>query len=212
MCEGKNELNEKEIKQIEYEQICEDWRHRDSMLWQSLAVAITLTGVVFVAAFGKDIEKPWLFRVVLFLFASVLNFVLLLKIAKDHYYQLGSSDLLNKLESDKLKNDSQINPDQCQNLFRIWEPSKSYFEQLRNTCKIPWPCLYEWLSERSAFKWFFRIQLLLIIISFLSLCVSLYLFVGCELTKTAISKATLMSFPLAGNLSERTRRIADKQQ
>ena len=32
------------------------------------------------------------------------------------------------------------------------------------------------------------------------------------LTKTAISKATLMSFPLVGNLSEKTRRIADKPQ
>jgi hypothetical protein len=33
-----------------------------------------------------------------------------------------------------------------------------------------------------------------------------------QVTKTAISKAVLMSFPLVGNLSEKTRRIADKPQ
>jgi hypothetical protein len=32
------------------------------------------------------------------------------------------------------------------------------------------------------------------------------------LTNAAISKATLMSFPLVGNLSEKPRRIADKPQ
>ena len=31
-------------------------------------------------------------------------------------------------------------------------------------------------------------------------------------TNAAISKATLMSFPLVGNLSEKPRRIADKPQ
>jgi hypothetical protein len=180
MCEGKNELTEKELKQAEYEQICEDWRHRDSMLWQSLAVAITLTGAVFVAAFNKDIEKPWMFRTILFLIDSLLNFVLLLKISKDHYYQLGSNDLLNMLESGKLKNDHQINPDKCTDSFRIWKPSKSYFEQVKTSCKIPYFPLYEWLSGRSTFKWFFRILLFLIIISFASLCISFYHFIGCE--------------------------------
>jgi hypothetical protein len=33
-----------------------------------------------------------------------------------------------------------------------------------------------------------------------------------RITKTAISKVTLMSFPLVGNLSGKTRRIADKPQ
>ena len=33
-----------------------------------------------------------------------------------------------------------------------------------------------------------------------------------RITNAAISKATLMSFPLVGNLSEKPRRIADKPQ
>jgi len=33
-----------------------------------------------------------------------------------------------------------------------------------------------------------------------------------QVTNAAISKATLMSFPLVGNLSEKPRRIADKPQ
>jgi hypothetical protein len=32
-------------RHAEYEQVCTDWRHRDGMLWQSLAVAITVTGL-----------------------------------------------------------------------------------------------------------------------------------------------------------------------
>lgn len=179
MCEGKNELSEKELKQIEYGQICEDWRHRDSMLWQSLAVAITLTGTVFVVAFIKD--ATWMLSIFLFLLSFMLNWILLLKISKDHYYQLGSSDLLDKLENLKLRNDPQINPDEYTDPFRIWKPSKSYFEQVKNACKIPCPFLYEWLSERSAFKWFFRILLFLIIISLMFLCISLYFFIRFEL-------------------------------
>jgi len=180
VCEGEDELSKAELKRIEYEQICEDWRHRDSMLWQSLAVSVTLTGAVFVAVFNKDIQNPWLFRTILFLLASLLNCVLMVKISKDHYYQLGSSDLLFRLESGKLRNDYQINPDKCENPFRIWKPSESFFKQVKqakNACKIPCPCLYECLTGHSAFKWFFGTQLFLTIISFLSFLISLMCFI-----------------------------------
>ena len=35
------------LRNVEYEQLCEDWRHRDQMTWQSLAVSITITGIIF---------------------------------------------------------------------------------------------------------------------------------------------------------------------
>jgi hypothetical protein len=174
MGEGANEITEKELRQIEYEQICNDWRHRDSMLWQALAVAITLTGVVFVGAFSKDAENQWLFRTVIFFIAALLNFVIFLKISKDHYYQLGSSDLLDRLGSEKLKEDREINPDEHKDSLRIWEPSKNYFNHPERSRKIPFPCLYKWLSGRSAFKFFFGIQLVLLVITFAASCICAY--------------------------------------
>ncbi len=181
MCDGKDELTKKELKHIEYEQSCGDWRHRDSMLWQSLAVAMTLTGAVFVAAFNENVVKVWMLRPFLFFLSSLVNFLLLLKITKDHYYQLGSSDLLLRLESNKLRGDEQINPDGLKEPFRIWKPSKSYFnEQLReermNECKnkIPCTCLYKWLRNLSAFKGFFWTQFFLVIVSLAYFFLSLF--------------------------------------
>ena len=175
MCDGKDELSKQQLKQIEYGQICEDWRHRDSMLWQSLAVAITLTGAVFIAAFKKeDIDKIWMFRTILFFLSFLLNFVLLLKITKDHYYQLGSSDLLLRLEGHKLRDDEQIEPRRLEGPFRIWSPSESYFDEQLKKSKIPYPCLYKCLRNLSAFKWFFWVQLILVIVSLVSLGISLF--------------------------------------
>jgi hypothetical protein len=144
------------------------------MLWQALAVAITLTGVVFVGAFSKDVENQWLFRTVIFFIAALLNFVIFLKISKDHYYQLGSSDLLDRLGSEKLKKDRDINPDGYTDPLRIWKPSKDYFKLQKESRKIPFPCLYKWLSGRSAFKFFFGIQLVLLVITFAALCICAY--------------------------------------
>lgn len=195
MSNMKGELSTEELKRIEYEQICEDWRNRDSMLWQSLAVAITLTGAVFVAAFNKDM--PWIFRPILFLLSFLLNSVLLLKIVKDHYYQLGSGYLLSKLGDNKLKEYMQINPEKCETPengafsspivqdtqinpekcefrpLRIYELSTDYFEQLKKKGKIPFPFVYERLKKRSAFKGFFWIQLILVIISLVYFFISL---------------------------------------
>ncbi|MDO9098184.1 MAG: hypothetical protein Q7U60_08685, partial [Candidatus Methanoperedens sp.] len=115
------ELSEKELKQIEYEQLCEDWRHRDSMLWQSLAVAITLTGGVFGLVFGDATKVSWMSRFFLFLMASILNWVLLLKISKDHYYQLGSNELLSELGGKRLAANKYD--------WRIHKPSEEFFKE-----------------------------------------------------------------------------------
>lgn len=161
------ELSIKELKQIEYEQLCEDWRHRDSMLWQSLAVAITLTGIVFGVVFSTT-NVSWISKLVLFSMASTLNWVLLLKITKDHYYQLGSNDLLSELGG------KQLTADKYEYEWRIHKPSELYFNEKIQNNKIPSPHIYEFLMKRSAFKWFFGIQLLLLIITLISVFISLY--------------------------------------
>lgn len=163
MTDEERELNEKELKQIEYEQLCEDWRHRDSMLWQSLAVAITLTGIIFSVALREDMSL--MSRFILYGTALILNCVLLLKISKDHYYQLGSNELLSQIGcAMSLKRYD----------WRIHKPSDNFFEQLKRENKIPVPLLYEWLKNCSAFNCFFIIQIVLICIIFILLCISAY--------------------------------------
>lgn len=174
MSAKEKELSEKELKQIEYEQICEDWRHRDSMLWQSLAVAITSTGVIFSGAFSKDMS--WMLRSFLFGIAFIFNWILLLKISKDHYYQLGSSELLSILEGDKLISKFKTTTDKSVHTLRIYGPSDRFLRKMKEDKKLPFPTLYERLRKRPAFKWFFRVQLLLILIAFVSLCISVYYF------------------------------------
>ena len=172
MSREENELSEDVLKQIEYEQICEDWRHRDSMLWQSLAVSITLTGIIFGGAFSKDMS--WMLRSIPFSMAFMLNCILLLKISKDHYYQLGSSELLSKLGSGKLISKIKLGTD-THVCMRMCKPSGPFIKELENHKNIPCPTsLYKWLGNISAFKCFFATQLFLILITFVSLCVSVY--------------------------------------
>ena len=181
MTNEERELNEKELKQIEYEQLCEDWRHRDSMLWQSLAVAITLTGIIFGVALREDIS--WMSRFVLFGTALILNCVLILKISKDHYYQLGSNELLHQIGGDKISKRYD---------WRIHKPSDKFLEQLKRENKIPVPFLYKWLGNRSAFKCFFIIQMVLICIIFILLCTSIY-FIFLSLTQSPLSGGGVVS-------------------
>ena len=42
--------------EIEYREISADWRHRDAMLWQTLAVSIAFSGFVFSSWWGSEIR------------------------------------------------------------------------------------------------------------------------------------------------------------
>jgi hypothetical protein len=109
-CE-KIELSKEELSSLiktEYEQICQDWRHRDSMLWQSLAVAIALTGLTFSIVFNKEMKLDLSGKGIVLFLAFLLNMVLLVKICKDHYYQLGSNELLSKIGGQQLINTYKI--------------------------------------------------------------------------------------------------------
>jgi len=166
MCEKESELSKEAYERTEYEQISQDWRHRDSMLWQALTVSITLTGAVFVTAFTKDLGSSWVTKSILFFFSALLNYVLLLKITKDHYYQLGSTELLKRIEKARLEGNHLINPNE-QESFRLRKPSTEFLEDYKKKKgnRVPHSGMYKWLINRSAFKGFFRIQFTLLIIS-----------------------------------------------
>lgn len=142
----------------EYGEICSDWRHRDGMLWQSLAVAITVTSLTLnVTVSGTDM--PWLLRAGLFFLAFLLNFVVLLKIVKDNYYQHGSSQLLEALRVPGALADLGLGSDSP----RIHGPGMDIRDKRIASVKPKW--LYFWLARQSTFGFFFGLVVLLVLLT-----------------------------------------------
>lgn len=161
MCKKKIALNDENLfllMQAEYEQICQDWRHRDSMLWQSLAVAIALTGLTFSIVFNKEMKLDWAEKSIIFFLAFLLNMVLLVKICKDRYYQLGSNELLSRMGGQQLIEACELSCKDNKYDLRMHEPSYDFFEDSESGKKIP---LYGKFVKVSTFKWFFIVQLIL---------------------------------------------------
>jgi hypothetical protein len=80
-------------EEVEYEQISEDWRHRDNLTWQIPSVIVVIGGALIAAAFTLNI-KPFI-RPVLLGFAILLS--LCLTIA------LGQNLVLQKLNGKQLE-------------------------------------------------------------------------------------------------------------
>ena len=80
---------------LEYEQTCEDWRNRDSMLWQALALLVAISGAAFSFSFSSNLE--FFPKLIALMFTLILCFLAMVKIVKDHYYQNGSRKYLSKL-------------------------------------------------------------------------------------------------------------------
>jgi hypothetical protein len=117
-----------QLKLKEYDQICHDWRHRDTLLWQTLAVSITISGLAFTQIFNPEIKWPANIAISLILLG--INFVLLLTITKNHFYQLGSSELLKKMGQDKIIREMfPYDPDKLKDNLRICTAA----ENSRNT-------------------------------------------------------------------------------
>ena len=92
-----------------------------------------------------------------------INFVLLLSISKHHYYQQGSSELLQKMGQDKIIQELFANnPDRWNDNLRIWKPTESIITLNKENSRIPFPLFYFWLRKLSGFKAFFYTQLLII--------------------------------------------------
>jgi len=184
------------LKEAEYREISFDWRHRDAMLWQTLAVAIVFSSVIF-SSWG-DAKYTWPIKIVITLIAIITNFILLVKIVKDNYYQFGSSELLRKLGQEKFiaslyPNFNPKSKERLRGNTRIWRPDTSTLKEFGNK-RIPLFKLYLWLSHQSAFKWYFYFLVSLTIISIILCLISiLCVFSPCKTVCLSVNNSTLCS-------------------
>lgn len=81
------------LDEEEYNQISEDWRHRDNLTWQIPSVVAAITGGLIVAAFSIDtmntIIKPTLLGI-----GAALSLCLTFALAQNLYYQVASGEAL----------------------------------------------------------------------------------------------------------------------
>jgi HAD superfamily hydrolase (TIGR01484 family) len=151
--------SEQDFVRIEYAQVCDDWRHRDSMLWQSFAVAVAVTGFTVERAFSKEVPEPfaqWV-RIVLLTVGVIFNVILLLKIYKDHLYQEGSAQLLDKWHPEKSEGCKRQQTESLQS------PKCCYRKCPPNRSAGNW--LARWLTQTSAFTSFLVAQVALLVLS-----------------------------------------------
>jgi hypothetical protein len=104
----------KDSDSIEYNQISEDWRHRDNLTWQLPSVILVIGSALIVTAFGLDIDLRYLntVRVILLGLGALLAFSLTWALIQNLWYQVGSSQALinllnnNGIGDQKTKNKS----------------------------------------------------------------------------------------------------------
>ena len=81
--------------EVEYNQISEDWRHRDNLTWQIPSVIVAIGGALIAAAFTLDI-KPCI-RPLLLGFGAFLSLCLIFALKENLWYQIGSGEALKKI-------------------------------------------------------------------------------------------------------------------
>ena len=72
-------IDEESWKRTEYEQVSDDWRHRDVLTWQLPAVMVVVGGVLVAEALGEEISWPIRNVMLLFAFALAVCLTLALK-------------------------------------------------------------------------------------------------------------------------------------
>lgn len=89
----------------EYNQISEDWRHRDKLTWQLPSVIVVIGSALTVAAFKLEIDCQYLYviRPILLLFGGFLSFCLTFALKENLWYQIGSGEALIKIVQGKGK-------------------------------------------------------------------------------------------------------------
>lgn len=138
----------------EYEQLCNDWRSRDLMLWAVLATSIALTGAVAAILSRDDFALTTSNALVVLGLASVYHSVALVKVTKDHLYQWGSYYLIRRLCGAEIDAIHGFDPKSVTNP-RIFSENGKWPEN------VPLPWIYKSVAKSSAAGVFFAVQALL---------------------------------------------------
>ncbi len=88
--------------EVEYNQISEDWRHRDNLTWQIPSVIVVIGGALIAAAFTLNIEPC--IRPVLLGFGAFLSLCLTFALKENLWYQMGSGEALIKIVKGEINN------------------------------------------------------------------------------------------------------------
>jgi len=144
-------LSRKEWLIKEYEQLSADWRHRDAMLWAVPATSIAVTGALVAILGVKEIEITSGVGITQLLLATIFHFTALVKITKDHFFQLGTEGRLKRLCGDEV--DAIHQGDQAEQT----NPRKVVAKD-HDLPEIMGKWLYKRIAKLSAFNVFFRVQ------------------------------------------------------
>jgi len=89
--------------EVEYQQISEDWRHRDNLTWQIPSIIVVIGGALITAAFALNTDPKYLciVRPILLGFGALLSLCLTFALAQNLWYQVGSGEALIKIANDE---------------------------------------------------------------------------------------------------------------
>ena len=132
-------------EEIEYNECSEDWRNRDRLIWATLPVAVTVSGVIIGVAYGYIPDSELMIRLLVLLMGGAFAIVMLISLVKHRYYQEGSEEQIKRLQF-------RLHIKGWNEKPRIHRPDKFGLKFL-NT-----------LSTQSGFKWMIWTSLLVLII------------------------------------------------
>ena len=89
--------------EVEYNQISQDWRHRDNLTWQIPSIIVAIGGALIAGAFGLKIDCRYvcIVRPILLGFGALLAGCLTFALVQNLWYQVGSGEALIKIVSGK---------------------------------------------------------------------------------------------------------------
>jgi len=166
--------------ELEYRELCEDWRWRDKYVLDKLSAAGILFGLIGVAL-GALPSTAWVIKLCLAFIGALFSFILSISVAKDTYYRDGTEELLRRLSiklgiSGSLQNLESLKVflDDRDRPFSEF-PRKIKIKEEESSLKIPgWlrDCLPEqltfWLRDcllkQSTFKWILAFYLVSLVI------------------------------------------------
>lgn len=144
-------------KELEYKECSEDWRHRDRLIWATLAGVATVAGVIVGVAYGQSLDDNLGVRFWILFIGVILTLVMLISLIRHRMYQEGSEQQIQSLRV-PLKiikgwdRKPRIHPPRR---FKLWDitPSK----------KID-AALTSWAMRSGGFKWMVRGTLVVMLI------------------------------------------------